>query len=48
MDLGFSECGVVFKLPFSPSNPDANVLMNSLLGDTCSTAVYRKSEGNDQ
>lgn len=33
---------------FFPSNPVANVLMNSLLDDTCSTVVYHKSEGNDQ
>lgn len=41
---------VVFELSFFffPSNPTANVLMNSLLDDTCSTVVYDKSEGNDQ
>lgn len=40
---------VVFELSFFfPSNPAANVLMNSLLDDTCSTVVYNKSEGNDQ
>lgn len=41
---------VVFELSFFffPSNPAANVLMNSLLDDTCSTVVYDKSEGNDQ
>lgn len=33
---------------FFPSNPAANVLMNSLLDDTCSAVVYHKSEGNDQ
>lgn len=33
---------------FPPSNPAANVLMNSLLNDTCSTVVHHKSEGNDQ
>lgn len=50
----WEECGLWFRWMwfssclFIPSNPAANVLMNSWLDDTCSAVIHHQSEENDQ